>query len=208
MNMSKFTKNKLAYHHKNLKESLVETAFEIVDKEGLKVLTLRELSIRLNISRSAIYRHYDNKEALILDVMDKGYKQLNLVLAPILQDKTHSIAKRFEMMLGEYLNIAMEQPNLYRLLFGNKYHKEYEKSHGHKDENHLMGLHPLISLLVDAQETEGIVLENPMLQLTIIWASVHGLALFLVDGNLLIKSNKEAINEYLKNVLLKVLKGL
>lgn len=71
-----------------------------------------------------------------------------------------------------------------------------------------MGLHPLISLLVDAQETEGIVLENPMLQLTIIWASVHGLALFLVDGNLLIKSNKEAINEYLKNVLLKVLKGL
>ena len=46
------------YHHGNLKEGLVQTALEMLGKEGLEAITLRELSARLGTSRSAIYRHF------------------------------------------------------------------------------------------------------------------------------------------------------
>ncbi|MDD5161080.1 MAG: TetR/AcrR family transcriptional regulator [Sulfuricurvum sp.] len=204
--MSQLTKNKSTYHHGNLKESLVSTAYDMVDKKGIKALTLRELTMRLGTSRSAVYRHFDNKEALISAVVKKGHEQLDLVLSPIFQDKTQSIAKRFEMMGKVYLNIAAEHPNLYRLLFIERYPQRQETTK-YKDTKHVMGLRFLMALLIEAQEKGVIARGNLMIQLTTVWASMHGFATFLINEHSLINNNQEAIYEYLQDVLLKGLKG-
>jgi AcrR family transcriptional regulator len=191
------------YHHGNLKESLVETALEMIDKEGLDSVTLRDLSQRLGTSRTAIYRHFDSKEALILGVIQKGYEQLDLMFTPIFQDTALSVAERFERMGRAYLDFAIAHPNLYRLLFGDNYRHEREELCDYKDENQATGLYALIGLLLEAQEEGIIARENPMIQAATVWASIHGLASLLIDGHLMMSDNKEAIYEYSIGVLLK-----
>lgn len=191
------------YHHGNLKESLVETALEMIDKEGLESVTLRDLAQRLGTSRTAIYRHFDSKEALILGVIQKGYEQLDLMFTPIFQDTTLSVAVRFERMGRAYLDFAIAHPNLYRLLFGDKYRQEREEICDYKDENQATGLYALIGLLIEAQEEGIIARENPMIQAATVWASIHGLASLLIDGHLMMSDNMEAIYEYSIGVLLK-----
>ena len=83
------------YHHGNLKEALVDTAMEMIDTDGLDAITLRDITQRLGTSRSAVYRHFENKEALILGVITRGYEQLDLLFTPIFQDQTRSVSERF-----------------------------------------------------------------------------------------------------------------
>lgn len=195
------------YHHGNLKEALLQTALETIDTQGLDAITLRDLTQRLGTSRTAVYRHFASKEALILGVIEKGYEELDLLFTPIFQDKTRSVDVRFETMGRAYLDFAIEHPNLYRLLFGENFRQEREELCDYKDENQATGLYALIGLLIEAQE-EGIIgRANPMVQAATVWASIHGLASLLIDGHLMMSDNLEAIYEYSIGVLLKGLKG-
>jgi len=199
MNVKKST----SYHHGNLKEELLQTALEMIDTDGLDSITLRDLTQRLGTSRTAVYRHFESKEALILGVIEKGYERLNLLFTPIFEDRTQSVAERFESMGRAYLDFALEHPNLYRLLFGERYRKEREEICDYKDETQATGLYALIGLLLEAQE-EGIIAKvNPIVQAAMVWASIHGLASLLIDGHLMMSDNMEAIYEYSIEVLLK-----
>jgi len=202
MKSTESTKKTSPYHHGNLKESLLETA----DKEGLESVTLRDLTQRLGTSRSAVYRHFESKEALILGVIKRGYEQLDLLFTPIFQDTTQSVAERFEKMGRAYLDFAIAHPNLYRLLFGENFRQEREEICDYKDEKQATGLYALIGLLLEAQEEGIIAQENPMIQAATVWASIHGLASLLIDGHLMMSDNLEAIYEYSQGVLLKGLR--
>ena len=206
MKSTESTKKTSPYHHGNLKESLLETALEMVDKEGLESVTLRDLTQRLGTSRSAVYRHFESKEALILGVIKRGYEQLDLLFTPIFQDTTQSVAERFEKMGRAYLDFAIAHPNLYRLLFGENFRQEREEICDYKDEKQATGVYALIGLLLEAQEERIIAQENPMIQAATVWASIHGLASLLIDGHLMMSDNLEAIYEYSQGVLLKGLR--
>jgi len=194
------------YHHGNLKEELLQTALEMIDTDGLDSITLRDLTQRLGTSRTAVYRHFASKEALILGVIEKGYEQLDLTFTPIFQDKTLSVDVRFEAMGRAYLDFAIGHPNLYRLLFGEMYRKERAEICDYKDETQATGLYALIGLLTEAQEEGIIARENPMVQAATVWASIHGLASLLIDGHLLMSDNLEEIYSYSQGVLLKGLR--
>lgn len=191
------------YHHGNLKEELLQTALEMIDTDGLDSITLRDLTQRLGTSRTAVYRHFASKEALILGVIEKGYENLDLIFTPIFQDHIQSVDERFNAMGRAYLEFAIEHPNLYRLLFGDTYHQEREEICDYRDESQATGLYALIGLLLEAQE-EGIIASvDPMIQAAMVWASIHGLASLLIDGHLMMSDNMEAIYEYSIGVLLK-----
>jgi len=194
------------YHHGNLKEELLQTALGMIDTDGLDSITLRDLTQRLGTSRTAVYRHFESKETLILGVIEKGYEQLNLIFTPIFQDKSRSVDVRFEAMGRAYLDFAIEHPNLYRLLFGEMYRKERAEICDYKDETQATGLYALIGLLSEAQEEGIIARENPMVQAATVWASIHGLASLLIDGHLLMSDNLEEIYSYSQAVLLKGLR--
>lgn len=198
MNMKKST----SYHHGNLKEALIETALQTIDKEGLDAITLRDITQKLGTSRSAVYRHFASKEALIIGVIQRGYAQLDELFTPIFQDRTQSVEERFEKMGRAYLDFAIEHPNLYRLLFGENYRQEREEVCDYKDESQATGLYALIGLLLEAQEEGIIARADPMVQAATVWASIHGLASLLIDGHLMMRDNLEEIYRYSQAIVL------
>lgn len=203
MNMKKTS----AYHHGNLKEALLSTALYMVESEGLDAITLREITQRLGTSRSAVYRHFESKEALIKGVIEQGYAQLDELFTPIFRDQNRSVEERFESMSRAYLEFAIEHPNLYRLLFGERFREEREGICDYRDETQATGLYALIGLLLEAQEQGAVEKADPMIQAATIWASVHGLASLLIDGHLMMSDNLEVIYRHMYISLLKGLKG-
>lgn len=198
MNMKKST----SYHHGNLKEALIETALQTIDEEGLDAITLRDITQKLGTSRSAVYRHFASKEALIIGVIQRGYAQLDELFTPIFHDRTQSVEERFEKMGRAYLDFAIEHPNLYRLLFGENYRQEREEVCDYKDESQATGLYALIGLLLEAQEEGIIARADPMVQAATVWASIHGLASLLIDGHLMMRDNLEEIYRYSQAIVL------
>ncbi len=186
---------KLAYHHGNLKESLVATALEMIEKEGLASVTLRELTKRLGTSRSAVYRHFESKEALLQEVIFAGFAMLEDAIAPILMQRDYSVIKRFSMMGRAYVEFALAHPAIYRMIFGHELQREREEKCDMQDQTQATGFHALITLLQEGQEAGVFKKEDPMLQATVVWSMVHGVSNLLIDGHIMIQDNIEAIFE-------------
>lgn len=66
------------YHHGNLKEEFISIAMDFIDKEDVEKLTLKVLSDATGTSRSAIYKHFKNKDALIEIIIEKGFDKFDV----------------------------------------------------------------------------------------------------------------------------------
>jgi len=56
--------SKKSYHHGNLRTALIEKGIEIINRQGLDTLTLRNLATACGVSHAALYSHFASKDAL------------------------------------------------------------------------------------------------------------------------------------------------
>jgi len=189
---SKKTSN---YHHGNLKEEMLQQAVDIIHTEGVDALTLSALSKRLGTSRSAIYRHFSSKDELMHNVLLYGFELFDNKIAPIFSFKEKDVLERFYLMGKEYVKFAMEHPNLYRILFGERFQNIRKESCDIEDEEQANGFHALVGLLVEGQEKDILKVGDPMLQAQIIHSMVHGLASLYIDGHIHVKDNIDDLYE-------------
>jgi len=184
---------KQAYHHGNLRESLVETALEMVENEGVESITLRELTKRLGTSRSALYRHFDSKEALIQEVIRAGFEQFDDVITPTLLQKEFDVVTRLSNMGQAYIDFALNKPAIFRMIFGNEFQETREENCDINDKSQGTGFHSLVALIAEGQERNIFKKDDPVLQATVVWSMIHGLAILLIDGHIHVKDNLDAI---------------
>src|SRR5580765_6019172 len=64
------------YHHGNLRRALLDEALTTIRKHGVEGLTLREIGARVGVSRTALYRHFADKRALLAAVATEGFRTL------------------------------------------------------------------------------------------------------------------------------------
>ena len=196
------TKTTPKYHHGNLKDSLIEEALEMIEKDGISSITLRELTKRLGTSRSAVYRHYSSKDDLIKAVIQAGFDRLDAKVHPTLLGDASILDKLYDMGKA-YMTFAMDNPNLYRTIFGNEIQKEREESCDINDENDAAGFHALVSLITQAQELGVVRKDDAFMQSTVIWSMMHGLSNLLIDGHLHIQENIDELYELTYQTLLR-----
>ena len=184
---------KRPYHHGNLKEAAVETALAMVEKEGFDAITLRELSARIGASRTAIYRHFENKEALMQAVMIAGFERFEAVIRPVFLQPQVDVITRFRQMGEAYLVFAVRNPELYRLLFGERLRQEREAVCDLADAERSGGFSSLVGLIAEGQAEGLFKRDDPMLQAASVWAMIHGFSSLIIDGHILISDNMEPL---------------
>jgi len=200
------------YHHGNLKEDFLQIAFDFIQKEELEKLTLKVLSDATNTSRSAIYRHFESKDALIETMIEKGFEQCDARISSILKDREKPLVDRFYLAGKEYIQNAKQNPNLYRLMFGKKYAHIREEIINLKDDD-CHGFGALKLAIIEGQESRLLKKEDAYHQAIVIWASFHGLASLMIDGFMDVEEIYEKIYDdmftsLLMNILTKKVKIL
>jgi len=107
---------KVAYHHKDLRNALIDTAMAILTERTPADLTLRELARRLGVTHTAAYAHFSDKTQLLNAVADAGFARLADALEAAAQGELDP-ARSFERTGLAYVEFARANPNLYRLMF-------------------------------------------------------------------------------------------
>ena len=64
------------YHHGDLRRALLDEALRTIQDDGVEALTLRTIGVRLGVSRTALYRHFTDKRALLSAVATEGFRLL------------------------------------------------------------------------------------------------------------------------------------
>jgi AcrR family transcriptional regulator len=111
-----------AYHHGDLRRSLVEEAVRVVVRQGLDAFSLREVARRVGVSANAAYRHFEDKDALLTAVAAHGLELLGSRMREAMQAvTTRGAAARAKARLRAtgraYVTFALAEPQLFRIMF-------------------------------------------------------------------------------------------
>src|SRR5687768_1314674 len=69
------------YHHGDLRHALLQAALRTIQQHGVEALTLRAVGQDLGVSRTALYRHFADKSALLAVVAQEGFRMLREALS-------------------------------------------------------------------------------------------------------------------------------
>ncbi|MEO6237971.1 MAG: TetR/AcrR family transcriptional regulator [Vicinamibacterales bacterium] len=169
------------YHHGDLRRALLDQAVRTIQLHGVDRLTLRSVGEDLGVSRSALYRHFADKSALIEAVAAQGFRALREQLMAAWT--TAGLGRLgFAAMAAAYVQFALDQPSHYRVMFGGVLDAQTG------DPDLAVEGTAAFQALVDAitwQQREGSVREDDPQQLArYIWSVVHGISMLALDERL------------------------
>lgn len=109
--------NEETYHHENLREELIENGLKILDAEGYDGLSLRKVAKSCGVSHTAPYRHFKDKEELIMAIAVKVLHQFNESLKTAIAKHPNDVHGQINEMGCAYVQFFVENPAYLRLLF-------------------------------------------------------------------------------------------
>lgn len=112
------------YHHGNLKHALVTAALAAVEKDGAENVSLRDLSVRLGVSRMAAYRHFADKDDLLASVAALGFEKLCGRYEAALAGPGDGRA-RLRALVRACFDMGAKRPGLFRLMFASELLKRH-----------------------------------------------------------------------------------
>ena len=98
------------------RQSLLEAAGVLLDAGGPEAVTLREVGARTGVSRSAPYRHFADKEALLTVLATNAVNELGDTLDG-LASSDDPPEQSLRTALLSLVSIGQTRPHLYRLMF-------------------------------------------------------------------------------------------
>ena len=105
------------YHHGDLRRAIVTAALDILSETQSLEFSLRELARRAGVSHNAPYKHFAEKRELLAAVSTAGFERLTQRMSNAMTGHGNARAQLFAM-LRAYIQHGVENPALYRLMFG------------------------------------------------------------------------------------------
>ena len=105
------------YHHGNLKEALVAAARRLIAERGPAGFTLSEAARAAGVSPAAPYRHFKDREALIVEVAQRGFAEFGRRLGAAWNEAASDAKAGFARMGEAYLVFARDEPGYYGAMF-------------------------------------------------------------------------------------------
>jgi AcrR family transcriptional regulator len=178
-----------AYHHGNLRDTLLRGAVRVIAELGPAAFTLREVARRAGVSHNAPYRHFQDKDALLAVVAAEGFRELTRAMQKATKRRADALGKLKESGLA-YVTFALRKPEHFSVMFD-------APVRGSKDPEYVRAADESFGTLVsyiencqrEGQMPAGKTLERALAA----WSQVHGIAKLAVSGRLPFRTKSEVL---------------
>ncbi|MCO4091116.1 MAG: helix-turn-helix transcriptional regulator [Sphingorhabdus sp.] len=124
-----------AYHHGDLRSALIAAGMHALSADSADALSLRALAREVGVSATAVYRHFPDKDALLVALAMTGFDQL----AAAQQAASRSASGQgalaaFSASGAAYVRFAIINQELFRLMWkaaprGDQLHLPIDEAH-------------------------------------------------------------------------------
>jgi AcrR family transcriptional regulator len=193
------------YHHGDLERALVRAALEIMRDKG-RELTLREVARAVGVNHTAVYRHFEDKRALLAAIAERGFAALadrmKRALAP-LPDREH--AERLLVLGQEYVRFALEHPSHFEVMSGPRINEDGRSA---SLEAAIDEAFAIVTREIDAGVARGeLRAAGARDQAVALWTMAHGIASLVAAKRLPVRSTRVAVS-YARTLMEPLVRGL
>lgn len=170
------------YHHGDLYQTLLCAAGELLEANNIASLSLRTVAKQVGVSHNAPYRHFQDKESLLVALASQGFDNLSTQMHMAMSRNPENPTTQLKDAGLEYVRLAIRHPQRTQLMFSDILprdgtYPEFEASGNSAFEG--------LKLIISVGQAHGVFKKgNKELLALTAWSSVHGLSSILIGGKL------------------------
>jgi AcrR family transcriptional regulator len=194
------------YHHGNLKEALIRAALELIAQKGPAGFTFAEAARWAGVSPAAPYRHFRDRDDLLIDVARRGFDEFAQVLSRAWGEGHPHPSAAFERLGRAYLEFARAEPAYYSAMFEGGVPLDANPELREASDGAFAVLRTAAEKLIAEMPAER---RPPALMMALhVWALSHGIASLFGRGDAGRRSLPMSPEELLEAGVLVYLRGL
>ena len=159
---------------------IIAAARDIYAETGPQALSMRAVARRVGVSATAIYRHFESKEELVVEVCEEGFRLFETYLARGLQGE--SPYERLRRTGTGYRDFGLDNPQYYRVMFMSA-HPEFSELTEVSERKTSPTFQMLVDRVAECQRHNLMPQRDPEALAAMIWANVHGMVSLFLDGH-------------------------
>lgn len=101
---------------------IIEISMSLIAENGIQGFTIKNLSKQLGISEPAIYRHFENKTAILISILD-NFKEMAGMMSTLFTESDKTAISKVEFLFLRMLDIFTEQPSIISVIFSEEIFK-------------------------------------------------------------------------------------
>ena len=178
--MSRSKTKTTAYHHGDLRNTLIETGLKVLTEQGEQALSMRKLAKQAGVSHNAPYMHFADKEALLAAIAEEGFHILTNAVDTAVSTTEGDWYQQLQNGSWAYVNFALEHPSHLQVMFRSFDHEKYP-SLIEASTNALTRLQQIID---EGQQLKMVKDGNSRQLATCVWSLLHGMATIMAGGKM------------------------
>ena len=160
--------------------AILDAASRLLEDSGPEAVTLRAVGEAAGVSRSAPYRHYADKAALMRALAERTLRQIAGRIRHG-AERHQDAWQRLRAGRRAYIDYAVEHPHHYQLVFGDTPIAEPDPRLEEAADDAMAAVGELV---VQAQDS-GLLRPGSTREIaTVVWVLLHGLAALQITGHL------------------------
>lgn len=175
---------KHSYHHGDLKTELIRKGLKLLDEEGYEAFSMRKVATACNVSQTAPYRHFKDKNELIKAIALNALREFDESLERAFSDAGDPKAQ-LKAMGRYYVQFFVDNPETMRLLFFSQAQAWMREAV--KNEYLCGDERPYSALEIAVKNYKAAYPDDERTEDELIvycWGLVHGIAVLIVNGEL------------------------
>jgi AcrR family transcriptional regulator len=151
--------------------AILEAARDLLAEGGIGALSMRAVASRVGLSATALYHYFDNKEALVDRVVQRGFQQSEEYLRRAIENLPRGSMERVAALGEAYIQFALRNRQYFKIIFAIR----PEQPRAIDDVPGQGGYVVLRESVVEAMESGAIRRADPDVVVLFLWSVVHGL---------------------------------
>lgn len=187
---------KKQYHHKDLRNALIEKGIEIVNSEGMNSFSLRKVAAACGVSHAAPYSHFQSKEELLDAMQQHITDQFSMILEETISDYEDT-PELLKNMGVAYVSFFIDNPHYFSFIYSQS-NVNIDLTFGSSDEENYRPFviyKTVVSKILDRinypmQKQEDVIIA--------LWAFIHGITSLATMKHVSYDGNwKQKVTDYM-----------
>jgi AcrR family transcriptional regulator len=185
-----------------MRQRILEAAMGMFAKGGYQAVSMRRIARQIEYSAGTIYRYFENKEDIMLQLCYQGFEKLLALQYEL--DKIADPVDRIKTGGRHYVTFALEHPELYELMFGTK--EIIKQPDGAEQTLALKSLKKFVEHVHQCMDAGFFAGGDAEALAIALWAALHGLSSLLIKEQLRFLP-EEKVDQVVEKALAFTLRG-